>query len=106
MRALDRKVAGMGVIECYRHKLVDAYPVLCEKKGAFVVQLKTTLLLTASATQQVVNPQIQNYKSDKSLQNPELKNLLHTSMKVKKKSKKTSATTAASTGESMDTSNE
>jgi curved DNA binding protein len=106
MRALDRKVGGMGVIECYRHKLVDAYPVLCEKKGAFVVQLKTTLLLTASATQQVVNPQIQNYKSDKSLQNPELKNLLHTSMKVKKKSKKTSATAAASTGESMDTSNE
>lgn len=99
MRHVDRKVAGMGLVECYRHGLVDAYPVLCEKKGAFVVHLKTTLLLTPTITQQYVVPQVQSYKSAKSLQSNELKSLLQTSMKTKKKSAKKATSEAMDTNE-------
>lgn len=88
MRHVDRKVGGMGLIECFRHGLVDSYPVLCEKKGAFVVHLKTTLLVTPTITQQYVVPQVQSYSSTKSLQSNDLKSLLQTSMKTKKKSAK------------------
>jgi curved DNA binding protein len=103
LRALDRKIAGMGVIECYRHGLVDPYPVLCDKKGAFTVHLKTTLMLMPRETTQVVNVQVQSYQSTKALQNEDLKKLLLTTTKVGKKKAKKAAT--ATTGEEMDISN-
>ena len=35
----------MGVTECARHELLSAYPVLYEKDGEFVAQIKYTVLL-------------------------------------------------------------
>ena len=41
----DEKKARMGCVECLSHKLLDPYPVLCEKNGEFVSQFKFTVLL-------------------------------------------------------------
>lgn len=41
----DEKKAKMGVTECARHELLNAYPVLYEKEGEFVAQMKYTVLL-------------------------------------------------------------
>ena len=41
----DEKKAKMGVTECARHELLNAYPVLYDKDGEFVAQIKYTVLL-------------------------------------------------------------
>ena len=41
----DEKKAKMGVTECARHELLSPYPVLYEKDGEFVAQIKCTVLL-------------------------------------------------------------
>ena len=35
----------MGVVECAKHELLTSYPVLYEKDGEFVAQIKYTVLL-------------------------------------------------------------
>lgn len=106
LRQIDRKIAGMGVIECFRHGLVDPYPVLCEKKHATVVQFKTTLILMPRETVQAVNFQVQSYTSSKSVQNEEVKKILQTTMKIGKKKAAAQKNAATSSGEAMDTSAE
>jgi methionine aminopeptidase len=39
----DTTMAKIGVIECTKHDLLTAYPVLIEKPGEFVAQFKTTV---------------------------------------------------------------
>lgn len=48
IRAFDEMSAKMGVRECVMHELLQAYPVLCERKEDFVAHVKVTVLLMPS----------------------------------------------------------
>ena len=41
----DEKKARLGVNECTNHDLITPYPVLYEKDGEYVAQMKYTVLL-------------------------------------------------------------
>ena len=50
LRALeDEKAAKMGVVECVKHDLLHAYPVLTERDDAHVAHFKFTILLLPGA---------------------------------------------------------
>lgn len=46
----DEKQARMGVVECTKHSLLHAYPVLCEREGAKVAHFKATVLVLSTGT--------------------------------------------------------
>jgi len=52
----DANKARFGISEAREHDLVYAYPVLHEKEGEVVVQVKFTALLTASGAQRITGP--------------------------------------------------
>jgi len=90
IRALetDEKKAKFGIVECYKHGLVEAYPVLTEKEGDFVAHVKFTALLLPNGTSRITGPQINmaNVKPDHSVVDEELKAILAQSISKKKKS--------------------
>ncbi|EFA84439.1 proliferation associated protein [Heterostelium album PN500] len=49
----DEKKAKLGLSECLTHQMLNAFPVLYEKDGEFVVQFKTTVLLLPSGNQKL-----------------------------------------------------
>mmetsp|Transcript_15221 Transcript_15221/g.18828 ORF Transcript_15221/g.18828 Transcript_15221/m.18828 type:complete len:405 (-) Transcript_15221:37-1251(-) len=89
IRALDEKQGRMGVVECVKHDLLHAYPVLAEKEGELVAHFKFTLLLLPSGTVKVTGLPFERemYESDK-IVSDELKAILALSSKNKKKKKK------------------
>lgn len=52
----DANKARFGIAEAKEHDLVAAYPVLHEKDGEFVAQVKFTALLTANGTVRITGP--------------------------------------------------
>ncbi|KAL0487233.1 metallopeptidase family M24 protein [Acrasis kona] len=90
VRALDKKTGRIGIVELFRHNLIDPYPVLCEKAGETAVHLKSTVLLLPRETQVLTGTQtIQSYVSEKKLQDANLLAVLATNLKsAKKKGKK------------------
>jgi len=52
----DANKARFGIAEAREHDLVYAYPVLHEKEGEVVAQVKFTVLLTASGPQRITGP--------------------------------------------------
>ncbi|XP_077997171.1 proliferation-associated protein 2G4-like [Glandiceps talaboti] len=100
LRAFDEeKKARLGVIECVKHQLVDPFPVLWEKEGEFVAQMKFTVLLMPNGPQKITespfDPEV--YQSEHKVEDVELKALLSTSVnpKAAKKKKKKAANKAA-----------
>lgn len=49
LRAFDEKKARSGILELVQHELVNPYPVLYEKNGEYVAQIKFTVLLLPSS---------------------------------------------------------
>jgi len=96
----DEKKARMGVVECVSHKLVDPYPVLYEKPGEFIAQVKYTVLLMPNGQSKItgVPCDTELYESEHKITDPELTQLLNTSVssksakKKKKKAEKDAAT--------------
>merc|ERR1711976_83464 len=93
LRALeDEKKARMGVVECVKHDLVEPFNVLWEKEGEFVAQFKFTVLLMPNGPMRITSgpydPEV--YKTDFSIEDEDLKNLLaqSASRKTAKKKKK------------------
>lgn len=93
----DEKKAKMGVVECVNHKLVEPYQVLFEKTGELVVQFKFTVMITSTGPARITGLPFDEdiYVSDLSIKDPEILNLLKTSVNqrgilqpVKKKKKK------------------
>ncbi|KAL9646846.1 hypothetical protein ABK040_013706 [Willaertia magna] len=82
---LDQKTGRIGILELVNTRMVEPFPVLSVKKGEFVAQLKSTVLITKKQVQRLTGTPIQAYKSDKSLQDEELVKLLKTSLKIEKK---------------------
>ena len=93
----DEKKARMGIVEAVKHQLLLPYDVMEEKEGEFVAQfLFTALLMPNGNILQITKAPFDQstVKSDKSIQNAELKSLITSSTKAPKKAsapKKTEA---------------
>ncbi len=82
----DPKKSMMGISECTSHGLLIPYPVLCEKKNAIVGQFMFTVLLMPTGPLILTPFQLSDkIKSEKSIQNEELKALLAQNVKTRKK---------------------
>jgi len=53
LRALDEKRGRLGVSEMLKHDLLHPYPVLTEKAGEIVAQVKFTVLITKNSTERI-----------------------------------------------------
>lgn len=88
LRSLATKNASFGIKECVEHGLVREYPVLYEKEGEFVAQIKFTVLLMEKGTIKIAGPSPASFSTEKKITDESLLALLGTSAKKKKKNKK------------------
>lgn len=87
----DEKLCRVGISECTRHGLLQAYPVMTERQGEHVAQFKFTLMLLPGGGKKVTGLplfQDEQIKSESQVHDEELKALLATSVNPKKKKKK------------------
>ncbi|XP_037784252.1 proliferation-associated protein 2G4-like [Penaeus monodon] len=89
----DEKKARMGVLECVSHKLIDPYPVLWERKGEFVAQFKFTVLLMPGGQHRITGLpfDLELFESQHKIEDPELKQLIISSVSNKNSKKKKKA---------------
>lgn len=82
--------ARLAIPECVSHNLLEPYNILYEKEGEFVAHFRYTVLLMANGPLRITSGPFDQevIKSDKSLQDEELKKLLATSVSKKKKKNK------------------
>jgi hypothetical protein len=92
------KQMKLGLVECLNHNLLHPYPVLHEKTGELVAQVKGTVLLMPNGSDLVTKAPVQASQSEKKVEDPEILNLLSSSIKAgkKKKNKKAGEAEAAS----------
>jgi len=84
IREFDEQRARMGVVECVKHELLTPYPVLFEKAGETVAHVKLTALITPNNTMRITAGPVQEVKSDKVIEDEEIKTILASSTKRKK----------------------
>ncbi|KAL0613480.1 Proliferation-associated protein 2G4 [Plecturocebus cupreus] len=79
LRAFEHE--KMGVVECTKHGLLQPFDVLCEKKGEFVAQFKSTFLLVPNGSMLITSEPSEPdlYKSEIEVQEAELKAPLQSS---------------------------
>lgn len=82
------KQLRLGLVECLNHGLLHPYPVLHERSGELVAQVKGTVLLMANGSDKVTNAPAQPVQSDKKCDDVEVTELLATSLKLNKKKNK------------------
>eukprot|EP00246_Nothoceros_aenigmaticus_P004341 TRINITY_DN15850_c0_g1_i1.p1 TRINITY_DN15850_c0_g1~~TRINITY_DN15850_c0_g1_i1.p1 ORF type:complete len:400 (+),score=90.65 TRINITY_DN15850_c0_g1_i1:213-1412(+) len=84
-RALEEKRARLGLVECVNHELLQPYPVLHEKPGDLVAHIKFTVLLMPNGSDRITGHALQELKSNKVLEDPDVKAWLALGTKAKKK---------------------
>jgi len=106
IRALDEKKGRLGMLELLNHDLVVPYPVLYEKPSEHVAQFKFSAMVQPNGTLASITANTPPFvKSEKSIEDPQLKQLLQTTTKKKKsksKKKKKAPATAAAAGSSTE----
>eukprot|EP01026_Neomeris_dumetosa_P016981 TRINITY_DN1647_c0_g1_i3.p1 TRINITY_DN1647_c0_g1~~TRINITY_DN1647_c0_g1_i3.p1 ORF type:complete len:380 (-),score=62.29 TRINITY_DN1647_c0_g1_i3:286-1425(-) len=88
IRGLENKQVRMGLTECLSHGLLHPYPVLHEKHGELVAQIKGTVLLMPNGSDRITTATLQELQTDKKCEDEEIVELLNTSLKKKKKKNK------------------
>ncbi|CAI5702912.1 unnamed protein product [Peronospora effusa] len=90
----DESQARMGVVECVKHDLLQAYPILEARPGDKVAHFKVTVLLLPSGTTKITGLAFPSDRvhSDKTV-DEETAKILATSLKKKNKKKKKKVTT-------------
>ncbi|EKX39392.1 hypothetical protein GUITHDRAFT_96731 [Guillardia theta CCMP2712] len=90
LREIDDTRTRLGITECVRHELLQPHPVLYEKDGEIVAQIKFCVLLMANGPVKITGSDLPelNAKSDKQVEDEELIEVLKQSIKKKKKSNK------------------
>ncbi|KAI3836825.1 hypothetical protein MKW98_005158 [Papaver atlanticum] len=84
-RALEEKRARLGLVECMNHELLQPYPVLHEKPGDFVAQIKFTVLLMPNGSDRITSHALQELQSTKTTDDDaEIKGWLALGTKKKK----------------------
>eukprot|EP00051_Salpingoeca_urceolata_P027053 m.479847 g.479847 ORF g.479847 m.479847 type:complete len:389 (-) comp21615_c0_seq1:224-1390(-) len=86
----DEQKARLGVTECAKHGVVEAFDVLHDKEGAFVAQAKIVALLMPTGNQRATTDAFDAavIKSEKSLTDEKLVKILATNVGTKSKKKK------------------
>lgn len=97
LRAFDDEVkTKMGIGECERHNLMKPFPVLYEKDGEYVAQMKATVLLMPNGLLRVTGlPNFDPkalYESEYKIEDAKIQHLIQSSLKPNKKKKKPAAT--------------
>lgn len=88
VRALsDPRTMRLGLVECLNHGLLHPYPVLYERNGELVAQVKGTVLLMPKGSDRITVAPQQIVKSEKKVEDAEVLEVLNTSFKTKKKKK-------------------
>ncbi|GAM23516.1 hypothetical protein SAMD00019534_066910 [Acytostelium subglobosum LB1] len=98
----DERKAKLALSECLTHRLLNAFPVLYERDGEFVVQFKTTVLVLPSGNQKLTTNDfpLPHVSSTFSL-DAAIKELAEKPLKAAKKAKAPAA--AAPATDAMDT---
>lgn len=79
----------LGLVELYNTRLVDRFSVMTSKEGEIVVHLKTTVHVLPSGVQSVTGiPNVQPFQSEIKISDPEILNILNSSLKSNKKKNK------------------
>ncbi|KIZ00762.1 hypothetical protein MNEG_7198 [Monoraphidium neglectum] len=94
-----KKQLRLGLVECLTHGLLHPYPVLHEKGGELVAQIKGTVLLMPNGSDKITVAPQQPVETEKKVEDAELLKLLNTGLKTNKKKKKGGA--AAAEGEAQ-----
>jgi len=102
-RALSEPKLRLGLVECVRHGLLVAYPVLYERPEAVVAQFKFTALILPSGIQKLASVPLPYVTSEFSVTDAKLLALLEQGLKrttaKKKKSKKKKEAVAGESGD-------
>eukprot|EP01023_Acetabularia_acetabulum_P029502 TRINITY_DN2783_c0_g1_i1.p1 TRINITY_DN2783_c0_g1~~TRINITY_DN2783_c0_g1_i1.p1 ORF type:complete len:381 (-),score=60.30 TRINITY_DN2783_c0_g1_i1:193-1335(-) len=88
IRNLENKQVRMGLSECLSHGLLHPYPVLHEKPGIIVAQIKGTVLLMPNGSDRITTAELQPLETDKKCEDQEILDLLAVPLKKKKKKSK------------------
>ncbi|GMH35467.1 hypothetical protein BSKO_03335 [Bryopsis sp. KO-2023] len=83
----DPRQTRLGLVECLNHGLLHPYPVLYERSEALVAQVKGTVLLMPNGSDVITEAPQQPVKSEKVLEDEEVKALLQQPIKKAKKKK-------------------
>lgn len=78
----------LGMVECLNHGLLHPYPVLHEKQGELVAQIKGTVLLMPNGSSIVTSAARQPVTTDKKVEDKEILDLLATPVSAKSAKKK------------------
>lgn len=84
----DQKQVRLGLMECLNHGLLHPYPVLHEKAGEFVAQVKGTVLLMPTGSDVITQFPEQPLEPTVQLEDSEILNLLAEEISKKRKPKK------------------
>jgi len=98
----DEKKARVGVLECVKHDLLVPYDVLYEKEGEFVAQFKYTVLLMPNGPMRITglpNFPTECYKSEKTIEDAEVKAILSQPISTKSAGQKKKAKKNKKTGD-------
>ncbi|KAG2484685.1 hypothetical protein HYH03_016514 [Edaphochlamys debaryana] len=85
----------LGLVECLNHGLLHPYPVLHEKPGEVVAQIKGTVLLMPNGSSIVTSATRQTVTSEKKVEDKEILDLLATPVSAKSAKKKKNKDKAA-----------
>ncbi|GIL71145.1 hypothetical protein Vretifemale_1754 [Volvox reticuliferus] len=85
----------LGLVECLNHGLLHPYPVLHEKSGELVAQVKGTVLLMPNGSSIVTTAVRQPVNSEKKVEDKEILDLLATPVSAKSAKKKKNKEKAA-----------
>lgn len=90
LRDIDDARTRLGIIECTRRELLQPHPVLFEKDGEIVAQLKFCVLLMPSGPLKITGLDIPDdaFKSEKSVEDEGVIEVLKQPVKPKKKKNK------------------
>jgi len=88
LRALDEKRARLGMTEIIKHDLVTSYPVLVEKEGECIAQIKFTVLILPSETKRLNSHALPYISSEIKMEDASINSIMQQGTKRVKKSKK------------------
>merc|ERR1712046_100178 len=90
LRQYEDSRARLGMKECLEHGLFHTYPVLEEKDGEFVAQMKFTVMLSEGGTQRITGGILPNCTPDHECEDEELSAIYKAAVDkdAKKKAKK------------------
>lgn len=88
LRALDEKKGKLGITEMLKHDLLHPYPILHEKQGEFIAQIKFTVMITSNATVRATGHPLPQLQSEHKVTDDSITQTLALGTKRAKKNKK------------------